>query len=356
MNYHKSIYNQMSQEELKDAFINDTLPDDARVAFQDLMNANPELKEEVQMEEALRDMAQEARKKELKAHLSTIDVESPNTIFNVPRTALIGSLMIAGVMTSMLVYFDEYKEYFIFSSAQKIQQTTNNVQNTSSKNTVKENIVIAPTENTTIENTTKNTIGNTVKNVVANVNETNIFNTVKEETKNIAINNNNFRAKNTPIITEPLDISVSSVNRSINQKAITLSNMKVRTKDNNNTSNEQQANVNVSTNPNNNTYQMSKKDNDLGIFDGKLDKTLENDTQGHKLLYQYYSGKLFVYSKNVRGTELHLDEKGNKRHFLYYDKQFYEFFDNQMEKSELKPVSQPELIDKLKKELLNRNR
>jgi hypothetical protein len=357
-------YNKMSQEQWKDAFINNNLSVDDHAMFQDLINANPELKEEILMEESLKDVACEARKKEMKAHLSTLEVEPTNMFFNMPRATLIGSIMVASIMTSVLVYFDAYKEQHIFNTNTKIEvayKGNKEKNNFTKDNNKKDN----NTENNTVfeKNNSQDDLRSD-KNVnvsvpLAETNTQNVTNTQtmrfgeKDNISEIKNNKNTAIPTNKLVIMEPLDIAVSSINRPINQKAITLASLKSSSNKNSNSQNVN--NQNIETNELL-TYQIQKKDSDLGIFDGKHNKTLENDQQGHRLLYQYYGGKLFIFSKNVRGRELHLDEKGgNKRHFLYYDKQFYEFFDNQVEKSELKPVNQPELIDRLKKELLNRN-
>lgn len=351
MSFHK-----MTPEEWKDAFITDSLSENDRAIFQSLIDANPELQEQIQFEESIKNASVDARKKELKARLSAINVEAP-TMFSIPRTALVGSIMVASVMTSILVYFDTYKEHHIFAPSQNTQQTRKNVGNNakniqhlrSQNNPKQENI-----HNNTNDNTPTKT--QEINNPAPQISYTNAQNvagrlaintpkstTEQQETK---AQENQTKTEKSIFIAQPLDINVKVINRSTTQKAITLSSIKPRT--------EGKAETKQQAETNNIAYQTPKKDNDLGIFDGKQEKTLEHDTQGQKLLYQCYNGKLFVFSKHIKGTELHLDEKSGKRHFLYYDKQFFEFFENQVEKTELRPVNQPELIDRLKKELLNR--
>ncbi len=338
----------MSQEEWKEAFINDTLSAQDRAFFQNLIDANPELKDEMQLEEGLRDAIFEARKKELKAHFNTLDVEPTGTLFNMPRTALVGSLLVASVMTSMLTYFDVYKEYHTFfkpkSYTEQVAQKNIPSQNTQNLENVNEQQNNAQNQN---NETANDNVEIKIKLEVQN-NNANLQNTNSKIDANagIAMENTKKTSPNTTNVVENLEMEKSTLNRTQNQKLHTLLNVKPR--------NEQKPEEDKFEVANNLTYQTNKQDDDLGIFDGKRNTTLENDLKGNKLSYQYYGNKLFLYSNNVRGKELHLDEKTGKRHFLYYDKQFFEFFDNQIEKTELKPVTQPELIDRLKKELLNR--
>jgi len=95
-------------------------------------------------------------------------------------------------------------------------------------------------------------------------------------------------------------------------------------------------------------YSTRETDNDLSVFDGKNEASLESIFERNKLSYQYYNNKLFLYNNGLRGKEINYEKDGINRHFLFYESEFYEFFDNQYDKADLKLITDSNLIYELK--------
>jgi hypothetical protein len=94
-------------------------------------------------------------------------------------------------------------------------------------------------------------------------------------------------------------------------------------------------------------YLNALNDMDKGIYEGKNQLSLEAIAAQKVLMYQYYNNELFLFNNTAIGKELSYVEDGVKRCYLYYQNNYYELQDNQIEPTTPKSVDDEVLIQKL---------
>lgn len=339
-----------------DAYLKGNLSKEETQYFEEILEQDPLLKSEASLQKNIYEAICEVRKNELKDRLNKLNIEPTAPFYALPKAALIGTLAVASVLTGLLVYFDYQKDKGILN-----------------KTSITKDVITLPPHIAPSQTTTDNTpppVENN-QNTVKNAPFVNLENNLLKDKHNISfakennknIQNINLHKKLEPSDTEILDLrgknlqqkiklvketspiivftapETHHLDKPVSSKLKNLRALKGNQKQNNH---------------HNLAYNIKDADSDLGIFDGKNEPTLETMAEKNKLSYQYYNGKLFLFDPMVRGKEIHVTYKGKVRHFLYYEQEFFEFFDNSYQKTDLKRVLEHDVIDLLNKEIINK--
>ncbi len=324
-----------------DAFLKGQLSEQDTQNFNEVLDTDPLLKNEASLQKDIYEALCEARKSDLKARLNKINIEPYTPFYTLPRTALFGTLAIATLLTGFLVYFD-------------ISKNEKFVPKTQDKNIVVLPPAITPSPTITDNNPISHKEDEEFAIVSPIIVNTNL---IKEEIDLVEIEKQveekvkafepeivNLRLKNIPKkeptiknISPTIIVSESETHNLDKAPQAKVKNLRA-------IKNNKKENLTLA-------YQERGSDDDLGIFDGKNEPSLETMAEKNKLSYQYYNGKLFLIDPNVKGKEIHFSYKGKIRHFLLYEQEYFEFFDDRYEKTELQIVKESDLIDLLNKEI-----
>lgn len=327
-----------------DAYINFELSEREKVMFEQMIEQDPILKSELEFQQEIVDAIRFKRKLELKSRLDKVPIDSIQ-IFHLPRLALAGTLVAASLIMGVLVFF-EYKE------EQVIKNITSKISNHFPKN---ESIVIRPEKSTESTELSEVSPSNQL-----NSNEESINDEQKEVWKKQGVKDKNksSNTKNNQLVLEEsiskiatLPTSKDKPTQKANDLGITeqISKLNLSKIDKEDKSRkkigfvlDKESYIDIPS--------LSRKDtdNDVGIFDGKNESTLENSARINKLSYQHYNGVLFVYNDNAsRKEQFTLNDNGVVRHFLYYEETFYEFFTDVTTTTEMLLVTDTELVELL---------
>lgn len=330
-----------------DSFLKDELSAQDHQIFQEILETDPLLKNEVFLQKDIYDALCKTRKDELKARLNKINVEPTASFYALPRTALFGTLAIASIMTGLLVYFDINKKQDFLPKTQNkniivlppaITPSPSITDNDPASHKEDEEatpitpiLIVKQNQDELDLVELQNQLDEKIQNEVRKVSEPEI----------VDLRLKKFPKKET-IIKDISPILVVSIPETHNLDKTPQAKIKNLRSIKNNSKKKQSGTL---------AYETRNNDSDLGIFDGKNEASLESIAEKNKLGYQYYNGKLFLIDPSVKGKEIHLNYNGKTRHFLLYDQEFFEFFDNRYEKSDLQSVKEPDLIDLLNKEI-----
>jgi len=89
-----------------DAFLKNELTERDKQIFEQMIEQDPVLKSEFVIQKEIFDALYLRRKLELKQRLNRVEVDELPFYYSFPKTGLVGSLAIAGALTSLLVLFD----------------------------------------------------------------------------------------------------------------------------------------------------------------------------------------------------------------------------------------------------------
>ncbi len=86
-----------------------------------------------------------------------------------------------------------------------------------------------------------------------------------------------------------------------------------------------------------------------GIFDGSNKPNLEDIAQKNqnRLRYQYYNNELFLYNSNSAGRTFRIKQNEEERVYLYYNENYYLLHEPQIQSKDLKPIQDISLIRQL---------
>jgi hypothetical protein len=307
-----------------DAYFKSELSAQEKVVFEQFIEQDPVLKSDFLLQKDIYDAICQRRKQVLKARLDKVEMDEMPFYYNLPRTAMVGTLATAVLLTGVLVFFDNTKENVKtnehLAKAPQVQKEKSTNQST--------NII-------------------ELKDPQKTVAESPQVNTEALVTSNQNYTVTRVQNRNRLVISRLRSVSEKNIVPLATTQKITLQDFDKQTNENGKShlviGNKQDTQI---------AYQLKDTDSDLSVFDGKNEPSLESISEKNKLSYQHYNEKLFLYNSNSRGKEIKLLSNGVARHFLFYENEFYEFNENQFDKSELNLVQNQELIQELKKYLI----
>lgn len=281
-----------------DAYLKDELTFKDKAVFEQMVEQDPILKSDLKLQQEIIEAICHHRKADLKLRLSNLNVDLTGSVLNpLAKPIVIGSMIVAGLI-STVVFF-------------------NSPQNTG----LKENASALQIE------------GKTEENALLKLNEE--AGNEQEEKEVVSENT-----------TSNTEVRVNPQNKENNRQNLALEQLRARMNKNPDENNKARA---ISDVRKNNSFKTDRKENDKGIFDGKNEASLESISAKNKLSYQYYNNELFLYNNTSKGQEIRLKEGEIQKIYLYYEKNYYELNENQIEKVELRPITNSELINKLEK-------
>lgn len=329
-----------------DSFLKGELSAEDIQNFKTILDTDPLLQNELSLQKDIYDALCETRKNELKTRLNKVNIEPYTPFYTLPKTALFGTLAVATILTGFLVYFDINKnKNFIPKSQDKnivvlppsiTPSPTITDNNPISHKEDEEFVPISPIVIDKSDNKEELDIVELQQQLDEKIRLENVK-TFEPEVVDLRLRNLPKKEENVKNISPTLIViapETHNLDKAPQAKIKNLRNIKNNKKENSTLA-----------------YQERSSDNDLGIFDGKNEATLETIAEKNKLSYQYYNGKLFLINPSVRGKEIHISYRGKVRHFLLYEQEYFEFFDDRYEKTDLLPVKEAYLIDVLNKEI-----
>jgi hypothetical protein len=295
-----------------DAYLKNQLSEHDQKLFEQLIEQDPLLKGELQLQSEIVEAICEHRKTELKHRLNNVQVE-PTPILYLPKTTFVGTIVAASLLTGVLVFFDsqeksnQKKNNPIVANVPKVQE----YKTESRSNTIEKAQTQTPTPTTQSNPVTVNTL----------------------------ISDNNTVAKPTQ------EVSVPTRQATLRKENILPTLVKTNLKEEGKTT-LKVINIQNITKEENVVLDIERTDSDNGVYDRMSEDeiSLEHLAARQRLKYQFYNNQLFLYNANSVGKKLQLEVNGKKRHFLYYEGDYYEFYENQMTETEMKIVQDSRLI------------
>jgi hypothetical protein len=306
-----------------DAYLKSELSAQEKVVFEQFIEQDPVLKSDFLLQKEIFDAICQRRKQVLKARLDKVEMDEVPFYYNLPRTAMVGTLATAILLTGVLVFFDNTKE-----NGQTNEHLAKAPQEQKNKNAKQTSKLIE------LKDPQKAEAESPQVNTQALLTNHQPYTIARVQNRNRVVINRlaTLSEKNRVPLATTQKITLQDFNKQANE--ISKPHLVLAHK--------QDTQI---------AYQLKDTDSDLSVFDGKNEPSLESISEKNKLSYQHYNEKLFLYNSNSRGKEIKLVANGMTRHFLFYENEFYEFNENQFDKSELFLVQSQELIEELKKYL-----
>ncbi|MDX2302486.1 MAG: hypothetical protein NW226_06775 [Microscillaceae bacterium] len=306
----KEIYTEQIE-----AYLLNKLDAEDKIAFRQLIEKDPILKNELQFQEEIIEAIRLNRKLELKARLNAIQVnQSP--LSQLSRITWIGTATLAmGLLLGVVIL-----------RADLFEISSSDIQNPpKAKINLKQKQAPSVSELSQKDNTTAST---------------------SPELSSDHPTNTATNSLDQALDQENLDTSISSVpvakQELISQDTYTY-DLKI------NKPRRFMSKVDNILGAQKEIYAIDPEDEEgvKGIFDGTNEANLEEIAHRNQLSYQYYNEELFLYNYQGSYKIIRIYIKEEERHFLYYQNQYYELNTNQVEKKELRAISNSDLIELL---------
>ncbi|MCU0443466.1 MAG: hypothetical protein MUE85_01015 [Microscillaceae bacterium] len=311
-----------------DAYLKSELTAQEKAVFEQLIEQDPVLKSDFLLQKDIYEAICQRRKQILKARLDKVEMDEIPFYYNLPRTAMVGTLATAVLLTGVLVFFDNVKsplqknEHLAKApETQKNSDTTNNIQQIEAKDPQ-----IAEAQSPTLLNETS---------------------TIAQPNYTIARvqNRNRLVINRLQVISPKNEAPLATIDKidtrqEFDKRADESGKPRLVV--------EKKQNVPLA-------FESKNTNDDLSVYDGKNEPVLEKVSEKNKLTYQYYNNTLFLFNNNTRGKEFHLNINNKMRHFLLYENEYYEFNENQFNKSDLSKVEDSYLLQQLKNISQNSN-
>lgn len=312
-----------------EAYLLDKLSSEDKAGFEALIDTDPILKSELQFQKEIIEAIRERRKNELKKRLDNITVES-FSFYELSRTLWISLTLLS---VSVLLIFTAIK---VFDRVPTSQSKTALSQESTSKTQAPELSQVSPVPP---EEKMENQEEKELESVSPAYSSPQSQMTMAIPAKSVESPKERIPAAqpardkvyNAPLATrQPLDLNQEVDDRTLIDSKV--SNIYSAQKDNSSA-----------------TSAAGSEDDVKGIFDGTNEANLEEIAERNKLNYQYYNNKLFLYPRGAHGKSIKLYNKGLERTFLYYESNYYELKESQVDTQQATPIRDETLIQELDK-------
>lgn len=324
--------NQNPYSEIIDAYLRGELSDSDKLSLEQLANRDPLVKGEIQLQQDIVEAIRQSREKELKHRLNALPVSSSPTLptmTSFSKVALVGTLFLSVALMSILLSFEPEKQHSQRMQNQQIDAPRNN----------QEQLIRKTDEQAIEERAIKEFPVISDMPVVALKVEKEA---PKQTTQKAAVRSTENQVKSNKAIlaTEQTLGKNTHVLANLSDK---LQKQKINTL--HYTRKEPASSA---------QFEYYDVNQDKRVYDGQNEESLESIATKNKLSYQYYDDMLFMYNNVSRGEKISIkDENSALRYFLYYEGEFYELNENQIERTELSPIRNQKLIRQLKKLISN---
>jgi hypothetical protein len=322
-----------------DAYLKDELSLRDRQTLEQMIEQDPILKSEFILQKEIHQAICDRRKLELKQRLSKVEIDEVPLYYNLPKAGLVGTLALAGALTTLLVLFD----YSNQPDSSQIVPALTNEKIIAQPKILEEAPIAHSNSQTTVIEDIKPKVETPAREVyVAEAPQ-------KQDVKPLVVN-----VKPQIQLNEKESINIWNKSKS---PLVAKKNTLVASKDELDKPTLEATKIGLIS-PKESTeiaYETKDIDTDLSVFDGNNEPTLESLSARNRLSYQHINNKLFLYNSGSRGKEIEYMKDGVKRHFiLFYDGDLYEFLENQYERADLKLISDINLIQEVKEHLKNK--
>ncbi len=319
-------------EKLND-YLLDKLSESEKNLFEQLLDKDPILKQDCQLQKEIVEGIHQFRKDQLKARFNRIDVtDTPS--FYMPQWAKVSSIAASLLAGAMAVYlyvpvsipetqkkaYTQEEKLDTDLASETIHTNEKDLYQNTLENQEKEKLAENTTSSLDAGEKTEKPIQIAPTNKETEVAQTQTRANIPKRQKAVIATKTGYQKVN--FAKNNLKISKISTIRSVKKQ-------------------------NIASNWLNKEVEEVK-----GVFDGSEEANLENISIQNKLSYQYYDEEVFFYNhydKNAKVIQVELD--GEQKRYFYHDAQFYEIKPNQIERTEAAQVQDPDIISKLKKEL-----
>lgn len=306
----KEIYTEQIE-----AYLLNKLDTEDKIAFRQLIEKDPILKNELQFQEEIIEAIRLNRKLELKARLNAIQVnQSP--LSQLPRITWIGTATLAvGLLLGVVILGTDLFEISSPDIQNPPKAKTNLTQKqapSASELSQKDNTTVITSPELSSDHPT-NTATNSLDQALDQENSDTSISSVPVAKQELITQD-----------TYTYDLKINKPRRFMSKVDNILGAQKE-------------------------IYAIDPEDEEdvKGIFDGTNEANLEEIAHRNQLSYQYYNEELFLYNYQGSYKIIRIYIKEEERHFLYYQNQYYELNTNQVEKKELRAISNSDLIELL---------
>lgn len=308
-----------------ESYILDKLPEKDKIALEQLIEQDPILKSELQIQKEIIDAIRAQRRIQLKQRLSGIPVNTSSTD-NFYRAVLLGTALVAGLFS--IFWFTKGLDSQI-AQEQLRQEEKASVQSPQTKSSQPSSTILTDVaELNQSEANSAQEISENNTDQVAQYQTESAPRTIRVNARRLTspVNSTLKPVESLPLVPVKVELSVDkeeSVQKQVeNFQAISKLALNA---------------------PNNQPIKEEVK----GIFDGPNEARLEDLAARNRLSYQYYNNQLFLYNNRSWGRELRMEIDGQEELFLYYESEYYHLNKNQVERTEPCPIKDQAMIKKL---------